>query len=62
MPGVLRDINKIVSDLHANIQAQVLATDSTIGYITIDMDRDVSQQVAAAIAALDTNIRTRILY
>ena len=62
VPGVLRDINKIVSDLHANIQAQVLATDSTIGYITIDMDRDVSQQVASAIAALDTSIRTRILY
>ncbi len=62
VPGVLRDINKIVSDLHANIQGQVLATDQTIGYLTIDMDRDVSQQVASAIAALDTNIRTRILY
>ena len=46
----------------ANIQGQVLATDPNIGYLTIDMDRDVSQQVASSIAALETNIRTRILY
>ena len=62
VPGVLRDVNRIVSDLHANIQGQVLATDSNIGFLTIDMDRDVALPVANAIAALDTNIRTRILY
>ncbi len=62
VPGVLRDINRIVSDLHANIQGQVLATDANIGYLTIDMDRDVALPVANAIAELETNIRTRILY
>ena len=62
VPGVLRDVNRIVSDLHANIQGQVLVTDSNIGYLTIDMDRDVALPVANAIAALSTNIRTRILY
>ena len=61
-PGVLRDINRIVSDLNANIQAQVLATDPNIGYLIMDIDKDVSNDVRKAIAALETNIRTRILY
>jgi D-3-phosphoglycerate dehydrogenase / 2-oxoglutarate reductase len=62
VPGVLRDINKIVSDLNANIQSQMLATDPNIGYLIMDIDKDVSNDVYRAIAALDTNIRTRILY
>jgi D-3-phosphoglycerate dehydrogenase len=62
VPGVLRDINKIVSDLGANIRAQLLATDSNIGYLIMDLDQDVSAEVKDAIAALDTSIKTRILY
>jgi D-3-phosphoglycerate dehydrogenase len=62
VPGVLRDINKIVSDHNANIQSQVLATDPHIGYLIMDIEKDVSNDVHKAIAALETNIRTRILY
>ena len=62
VPGVLRDINKIVSDMNANIRAQLLATDSDIGYLIMDLDHNVSREVRNAIAALATNIRTRILF
>lgn len=62
VPGVLRDINRIVSDLNANIEAQILATDSTIGYLVMDLGKDVSAEVTAAVTALPTSIRTRILY
>ena len=62
VPGVLRDINKIVSDCDANIRAQVLSTDSEIGYLIMDLDSDVSQDVRKQIADLPTNIRTRILF
>ena len=62
VPGVLRDINKIVSDLHANIRAQLLATDADIGYLIMDLDHNVSEDVRREVAALETNIRTRILY
>jgi D-3-phosphoglycerate dehydrogenase len=62
VPGVLRDINKIVSDHNANIHAQLLSTDPNIGYLIIDLDQDVSQDVKRGIAALETNIRTRILF
>jgi D-3-phosphoglycerate dehydrogenase len=62
VPGVLRDINKIVSDMNANIQSQVLSTDPNIGYLIMDIDQNVSHEVHRRIAALDTNILTRILY
>jgi D-3-phosphoglycerate dehydrogenase len=62
VPGVLRDINKIVSDRNANIRAQVLATDPEIGYLIMDLDQDVSVEVKRAIAALETSLRTRILF
>jgi D-3-phosphoglycerate dehydrogenase len=62
VPGVLRDVNKIVSDLNANIRGQILATDPNIGYLIMDIDQDVSDDVSRAIGALETSIRTRILY
>jgi D-3-phosphoglycerate dehydrogenase / 2-oxoglutarate reductase len=62
VPGVLRDINRIVSEKGANIQAQVLATDPNIGYLVMDLDQDVSDDVKKAIGALSTSIKTRILY
>ncbi|MBC7976399.1 MAG: phosphoglycerate dehydrogenase, partial [Myxococcales bacterium] len=62
VPGVLRDINRIVSDHNANIRAQVLSTDPDIGYLIVDLDQDVSQDVKRGIAALPTSIKTRILF
>jgi D-3-phosphoglycerate dehydrogenase len=62
VPGVLTRINRIVSDVNANVESQVLATDPTIGYLVMDLDRRVSEDVRAQVAALDTSIRTRILY
>ena len=62
VPGVLRDITRLVGDLGANIAAQVLATDPDIGYLVMDLDQDVSHDVKKAMAALPTSIKTRILY
>jgi D-3-phosphoglycerate dehydrogenase len=62
IPGVLSEINKIVSDLGANIQAQTLATDGNLGYLVLDTDRILSMEVKAAIESLKTSIKTRILY
>jgi D-3-phosphoglycerate dehydrogenase / 2-oxoglutarate reductase len=62
VPGVLSGINKIVSDLHANIRSQFLSTDSEIGYLVMDLDKDVSVNVKDAIEGLSTSIRTRILF
>ncbi|MBK9030284.1 MAG: phosphoglycerate dehydrogenase [Myxococcales bacterium] len=62
VPGVLRDINSIVSDLGANIRAQLLATDADVGYLVMDLDQDVSDDVHRAVAALSNSVKTRILY
>ncbi len=62
VPGVLRDINRIVSDVGANILGQVLATDADLGYLVMDIEREVSDAVSTAMAALPTSIRTRVLY
>ncbi len=62
VPGVLRDINKIVSDSSANVRAQVLSTDADIGYLLMDLDQDVSGDVKKAVGALSTSIKTRILF
>lgn len=62
VPGVLREINRIVSDLGANIEAQRLATDPEIGYLILDTDKALSLEVKKAIKGLKASIRTRILY
>jgi D-3-phosphoglycerate dehydrogenase / 2-oxoglutarate reductase len=62
VPGVLSNINNIVSNLHANVESQILATDANVGYLVMDLDRDVSEEVRRQVTALDTDIRTRILY
>ncbi len=62
VPGVLSEINKILAGLGANIEAQTLATDSDIGYLVIDTDKEMSQDVKHAIEGVKASIRTRILY
>jgi len=61
VPGVLKNINRIVGDLGANILGQVLSTDTSIGYLIIDLENDVSEQVKDAVSKLDTSIQTRII-
>lgn len=62
VPGVLREINRLVSDLGANIEAQTLATDSDIGYLILETDKALSFEVKNAIEGLKESIKTRILY
>ncbi|MFO0663547.1 MAG: phosphoglycerate dehydrogenase [Polyangiaceae bacterium] len=61
VPGVLRDINRIVSERNANIHSQLLSTDASVGYLIMDLDQNVAAEVARDIGALETNIRTRVI-
>jgi D-3-phosphoglycerate dehydrogenase len=62
VPGVLSRINRIVSEAQANIESQVLATNPEIGYLVMDLNREVSGDVHLQMSALETSIRTRVLY
>lgn len=62
VPGVLRQINGIVSDVGANIQAQFLSTDPTIGYLVMDLEKGEAREVAERIRQLETSIKTRVLF
>ncbi|MDB4944236.1 MAG: D-3-phosphoglycerate dehydrogenase [Labilithrix sp.] len=62
VPGVLRDINKLVSDRHANVLGQLLATDPDIGYLVMDLDKEMANDVRQGISQIEASIKTRILY
>lgn len=62
VPGVLSEINGIVSELGANIQAQSLATDPQIGYLVMDLEKAEANPVAQRIAQLRTSIKTRVVF
>eukprot|EP00055_Hartaetosiga_balthica_P003657 m.8541 g.8541 ORF g.8541 m.8541 type:complete len:426 (-) comp3178_c0_seq1:244-1521(-) len=59
-PGVLRDINKIVSI--ANIASQRLETSEKIGYLVVDLESDATKAIKDELEAMSSNISCRILY
>lgn len=61
-PGVLSEVNKIISNIGANVNAQTLSTYKDVGYLVVDLDQQMSEQVKHEIAALPSTIKTRILY
>eukprot|EP00177_Eucheuma_denticulatum_P006194 GFKZ01011301.1.p1 GENE.GFKZ01011301.1~~GFKZ01011301.1.p1 ORF type:complete len:443 (-),score=50.51 GFKZ01011301.1:852-2180(-) len=62
VPGVLSDINGILSETKSNVNAQILGTSTAIGYIIIDLDKETSHETKRAISDLPTSLATRILY
>jgi D-3-phosphoglycerate dehydrogenase / 2-oxoglutarate reductase len=61
VPGVLRAVNTIVSDVGANIEGQYLSTDSNIGYLVMDLAGADASKVSERIAKLETSIKTRLV-
>ncbi|UYL07291.1 phosphoglycerate dehydrogenase [Bdellovibrio sp. SKB1291214] len=61
-PGVLGEINGIISKAGANIEGQYLSTDPEIGYLVMDVHSAQVQALADQIGKLDRSIRTRVVY
>jgi D-3-phosphoglycerate dehydrogenase len=57
--GVLKDINRILSEYGANIQSQSLHTDSELGYLVVDLNQPITDDLISSIQSLKTSIRTR---
>ncbi len=62
VPGVLSAINSIIAGMGANIRAQTLSTLAEVGYLIVDIDKEISDALRAAIDELETSIKTRILF
>ncbi len=62
VPGVLSSINQIIANMGGNIKGQYLRTTDDVGYLIIDVDQSISRQVKDHIDALETNIKTRLLF
>lgn len=61
-PGVLSEINSLVSKSGANIEGQYLSTDDKIGYLVMDVAKDHAEILADQIQQLKRSLRTRIVY
>ena len=60
LPGVLKELNSILGDF--NITAQFLGTKGSVGYLICDVDKQAGKEVKKQMEALESNIRTRILF
>ncbi len=61
-PGVLGEINGIVSKYGANIHRQYLSTHEDIGYMIMDLDTKESDSILTDIRAMTQSIRSRFLH
>ncbi len=62
VPGVLTDINSDLSENGINVLGQYLKTNEDIGYVILDIDRDISDKAFEILKNINGTIRTRIVY
>lgn len=62
VPGVLTEINRVLSDNNVNISGQFLQTNADVGYVVIDVDKAYSQQALEALREVKHTLRVRVLY
>ena len=61
-PGVLLNINKIISSYNINIKGQYLKTIDEIGYVITDIDREYDKSVVKELKNITNTIKLRVLY
>ena len=60
-PGVLSQINQLISKSSVNIKAQYLSTNEYIGYLIMDVEKEDGEDLRLAISKLETSIKTRVI-
>jgi|TARA_B100000902_G_scaffold208077_1_gene198064 D-3-phosphoglycerate dehydrogenase len=61
-PGILLNINKIISKYNINIKGQYLKTIEKIGYVITDIDREYDKTVVKELKNISKTIKLRVLY
>jgi D-3-phosphoglycerate dehydrogenase len=62
VPGVLSEINTQLSRHKINIVAQYLKTNDRIGYVVVDVDKQLSNRATQLLKAVPNTIKVRLLY
>jgi D-3-phosphoglycerate dehydrogenase len=62
VPGVLSDINSALSRNKINIVAQYLKTNESIGYVVVDVDKQLSKKATQLLKEVPHTIKVRLLY
>ena len=62
VPGVLSEINTQLSKNRINILAQYLKTNDDIGYVVLDVDKNISSHALQLLKQVKETIKVRMLY
>ncbi|GAA4306035.1 phosphoglycerate dehydrogenase [Compostibacter hankyongensis] len=62
IPGVLSEINALLSKKHINVLGQYLKTNERIGYVVLDVDSRLSGQAFDLLKNVKGTVKTRLLY
>ncbi|OLO09365.1 D-3-phosphoglycerate dehydrogenase [Salinicola sp. MH3R3-1] len=62
VPGVLFEINRVLSEDGINIAGQFLQTNDKVGYVVIDVDKAYGKQALEALKQVEHTLRLRVLY
>ncbi|UAM98535.1 phosphoglycerate dehydrogenase [Polaribacter litorisediminis] len=60
--GVMAKINKILAKYDLNITGQYLSTDSKVGYVITDLDKEYNKEVIEKLRNIEGTIKFRVLY
>lgn len=62
VPGVLSEINTVLSRNKINILGQYLKTNEQIGYVVLDVNKNISKEAMELLKSIRQTIKVRILY
>ncbi len=62
VPGVLSRVNTLLSKNNINIEGQYLKTNEEVGYVVLDLDKNLSKDAVSLLGGLKDTIRLRKLY
>ncbi|RCV88860.1 phosphoglycerate dehydrogenase [Billgrantia montanilacus] len=62
VPGVLSEINRVLSESDINISGQYLQTNEKVGYVVIDVDKAYGPQALEALRQVQHTLKVRVLY
>ncbi|SJN14485.1 D-3-phosphoglycerate dehydrogenase [Halomonas citrativorans] len=62
VPGVLSEINRVLSENGINISGQYLQTNDKVGYVVIDVDKAYGPQALEALRQVEHTLKIRALY